>query len=125
MYENIITKSLGGFCVRYYFLDAFSAYTFEYVFLLKVAGEKLNQVGIVNLVTVALFVCLSKLELNPLTIAFTVWVAFHLKNLSLIGFGGYLIDFYLIFVSVIVFTMLSVTGKIRIRNNKLHKFCKQ
>lgn len=57
----------------------------------------------------------SKLELNPLTIAFTVWLIFHMKNLSVTGFSGYLYDFYMIVVSIMVITVLFTTSKIGLR----------
>lgn len=64
---------------------------------------------------------ISKLELNPLTIAFTVWLIFHLKNLSVTGFSGYLYDFYMIFVSAVVVIVLFTATKIGIRNNRAAK----
>lgn len=62
----------------------------------------------------------SKLELNPLTVAFTVWLIFHLKNLSITGFSGFLYDFYMIFVSAVVVIVLFTTTKIGIRKYRVN-----
>lgn len=62
----------------------------------------------------------SKLELNPLTIAFTVWLIFHLKNLSITGFSGYLYDFNMIFISLVVVVVLFTTTKIGIRKYRVN-----
>lgn len=62
----------------------------------------------------------SKLELNPLTVAFTVWLIFHLKNLSTTGFSDFLYDFYMIFVSAVVVIVLFTTTKIGIRKYRVN-----
>lgn len=48
----------------------------------------------------------SKLELNAISVGFTVWVILHLKALGVTGFSGFLYDYYLVVVSVLVLLML-------------------
>lgn len=60
----------------------------------------------------------SKLELNPLTIAFTVWIIFHIKSLAVTGFSGFLYDFYLILTLIVVVTILFMDGRIKIRKRQ-------
>lgn len=57
----------------------------------------------------------SKLEINPLTIGFLVWLILIFKDLSVTGFSGYLYDIYFVFVTVVVISVLSVRGFIRVR----------
>lgn len=57
----------------------------------------------------------SKLEINPLTIGFLVWLILIFKNLSVSGFSGYFYNIYIISVTVLVITFLSVLGYIRVR----------
>lgn len=61
----------------------------------------------------------SKLELNPLTIAFTAWLILHLKNLSVTGFSKYLYDLNMIFISLVVVVVLFTTAKIGIRTYRV------
>ncbi|HDL9483914.1 TPA: oligosaccharide repeat unit polymerase [Vibrio cholerae] len=57
----------------------------------------------------------SKLEINPLTIGFLVWLILIFKDLSISGFSGYFYNVYIISVTVLVITFLSVLGYIRVR----------
>ncbi|EMK6923501.1 oligosaccharide repeat unit polymerase, partial [Vibrio cholerae] len=57
----------------------------------------------------------SKLEINPLTIGFFVWLILIFKDLSVTGFSDYLYNIYIISLSVIMFAMLAVRGFIRVR----------
>ena len=56
----------------------------------------------------------SRLELNTMTVAFFVWLIFHFKTLAITGFSGFLYDFNLIFMSIVLFVILFGTGKIKI-----------
>lgn len=60
----------------------------------------------------------SKLEINPLTIGFLVWLILIFKDLSITGFSGYFYNIYIITITVIVISVLSVRGFIRIRRAK-------
>lgn len=73
---------------------------------------------IMGMLVAVLSYLLSKIELNPITIAFTVWLIFHFKTLSITGFSGFLYDFYMIFVAAVVVFLLFSTSKIGIRKNK-------
>lgn len=61
----------------------------------------------------------SKLEINPLTIGFLVWLIIFFKGLSTTGFSGYFYNIYFISITVIVIAMLSVRGFIRVRRKRL------
>ncbi|MGN5055314.1 O-antigen polymerase [Aeromonas veronii] len=61
----------------------------------------------------------SKLEINPLTIGFFVWLILIFKDLSNSGFSGYFYNIYIISVTVFVITFLSVLGYIRVRRKIL------
>ena len=56
----------------------------------------------------------SRLELNTMAVAFFVWLIFHFKTLAITGFSGFLYDFNLIFMSIVLFVILFGTGKIKI-----------
>lgn len=65
---------------------------------------------------VALVSCLvSRLEINPVSIGFLVWLILIFKSLSTTGFSGYLYSIYIVFVSVLVLFIYSMRGKINIR----------
>ncbi|XLX42197.1 O-antigen polymerase [Ectopseudomonas mendocina] len=57
----------------------------------------------------------SRLELNAISIAFAVWVMLHLKSLGVTGFSGFLCDFYMISIGVMVFIMLFVALRFKLR----------
>lgn len=59
----------------------------------------------------------SRIELNTMTVAFFVWLIFHFKTLATTGFSGFLYDFYLIFMLVVLFVVLLGRGKIKIYNH--------
>lgn len=60
----------------------------------------------------------SKLEINPLTIGFLVWLILIFKDLSITGFSDYLYNIYIISLAVIIFAMLAVRGFIRVRRKR-------
>lgn len=97
-------------------------------------GEAYANFGVVGIPIIAfvmgvlvatLSYFVSKLELNPLTIAFTVWLIFHLKTLSVTGFSGFLYDFYMIFVTVVVIAVLFSSTKVGIRKKQLSALSKR
>ena len=64
--------------------------------------------GVVVAVVSYLF---SRLELNTMTAAFFVWLIFHFKTLAITGFSGFLYDFYLVFMSIVLLVVLLGRGK--------------
>ena len=60
----------------------------------------------------------SKLEVNPLTIGFLVWLILIFKDLSVSGFSGYFYNVYVISITLIVIAILSVRGSIRLRQKR-------
>lgn len=66
---------------------------------------------------------ISKLQLNAVSIAFTVWMIFHLKKLSATGFSGFLYDFYIVMIGVMVIIILSATSKLELRGQKSKYNC--
>lgn len=67
--------------------------------------------------TAVLSFVVSKIETNPLTIAFFVWLIFHMKKISVTGFSGYIFDTGLIFVFILIISVLFVSFKIKIRKS--------
>ena len=91
-------------------------------------GEAYLNFGYLGIPVVAFFMgCyvavigwfISKLQLNAVSIAFLVWMIFHLKTLGVTGFSGFLYDFYIIGVGVFVLMILSATTKLKLRNKKI------
>lgn len=60
----------------------------------------------------------SKIEINPLTIGFLVWLILIFKDLAVTGFSGYFYNVYIIAISLFVFFMLSVRRFIRLRQKR-------
>lgn len=60
----------------------------------------------------------SKLEINPLTVGFLVWLILIFKDLSVTGFSGYFYNVYVISITVIVIAVLSVRGFLRVRQKR-------
>ncbi len=56
----------------------------------------------------------SRLELNTMTVAFFVWLIFHFKTLAVTGFSGFLYDFYLAFMLIVLLVVLFGNGRIGI-----------
>ncbi|HET8864603.1 MAG TPA: O-antigen polymerase, partial [Gracilimonas sp.] len=57
----------------------------------------------------------SKIEINPISIGFSVWLILAFKDLSVTGFSGYFYSIYLIVLSFLLFALLSVRGRFMIR----------
>ncbi|MFP2770644.1 O-antigen polymerase [Oceanisphaera sp. KMM 10153] len=58
---------------------------------------------------------ISRLQVNAVSIAFTVWMIFHLKTLAFTGFSGFLYDFYIVGVGLMVLMILTATTKLKLR----------
>lgn len=59
----------------------------------------------------------SKLEVNPISIGFLIWLILEFKDLSVTGFSGYFINIYIIFIVLLVLGVLSLKGGVRIRRS--------
>ncbi|WP_151949620.1 O-antigen polymerase [Aliarcobacter butzleri] len=73
---------------------------------------------LIGIVLYAVYYWVDKIENTPLKIGFFVWLMQHFKNLSVTGFSGYLIDFYLIVLTFILIMSIAFTNRFRI------KYCK-
>lgn len=62
----------------------------------------------------------SKLEINPLTIGFLVWLILIFKDLSTTGFSGYFYNINIISLSALVIGVLFVRGFIRVRRKRVN-----
>lgn len=60
----------------------------------------------------------SRLALDPITIALNIWLIDHYKKLSMGGFSGYLYDFYLFGVVALVLTLIILTGPIKLKQKR-------
>lgn len=58
---------------------------------------------------------ITRLEFNPVTIGFTVWVILFLKSIAYSGFGGYLYNINIIFISFFLILALEKKGCIRLK----------
>jgi oligosaccharide repeat unit polymerase len=63
---------------------------------------------LIGILVSILTLVVSKMELNPVSLGFQVWLIDHFKKLSQTGFSGYMFDFYLIFTAVAMFLILIV-----------------
>ena len=61
----------------------------------------------------------SRIEINPFTIGFLVWLILIFKDLSTTGFSGYFYNIYIISITVTMIAVLSVRGSIRVRRKGL------
>ena len=61
----------------------------------------------------------SKLELNVVSLAFLVFLIQIFKDLSFTGFSGLFISIYIVSIILIVFLILFIRGKFKIRKNKV------
>lgn len=64
---------------------------------------------------------ISKIEINPLTIGFLVWLILSFKDLSVSGFSGHLYSVYIIFVSAFVVFTILLRGSLIIRRNRFSR----
>ncbi len=87
-------------------------------------GEAYANFGVLGIPTVAFLMgsfvafvsyVVSRLEINPLTIGFLVWLILAVKDLSVTGFSGYFYSIYIVIVSMVVFLLLLARGFILIR----------
>lgn len=61
----------------------------------------------------------SRLEINPLTIGYLIWLILLIKDLSVTGFSGYFYNIYIIVISTIVMMLIQNGGYIFLRRNDL------
>lgn len=74
-------------------------------------------VGILLQLVEYLFSFLAK---TPIVIGVYVWLLLHYKDLSIAGFSGYFVDFYLIFVLIFFGLLLLLTNRFRLKLRVLH-----
>lgn len=58
---------------------------------------------------------ISKLEVNPLSIGFIVWLILSIKGLSTTGFSGYLYNIYIFVSTFFIIFVFFIRGRIRVR----------
>ncbi|ARM83539.1 oligosaccharide repeat unit polymerase [Marinobacter salarius] len=63
---------------------------------------------------------ISKIEINPISIGFVVWLILKFRELAVSGFSAYFYNVYIISLVLIVFVILSVRGCFRIRRNNMN-----
>lgn len=73
---------------------------------------------LMGVVLYTVYYVVDKIENTPLKIGFFVWLMQHFKNLSITGFGGYLIDFYLIALCFILILSIALANKFKIKYYK-------
>lgn len=73
---------------------------------------------IMGVVLYAVYYLVDKIENTPLKIGFFVWLMQHFKALSITGFSGYLIDFYLIILAFIMIMSIAFANRFRIKYYK-------
>jgi hypothetical protein len=73
---------------------------------------------LIGVVLYTVYYVVDKTENTPLKIGFFVWLMQHFKNLSITGFGGYLIDFYLIVLGFILILSIAFANKFKIKYYK-------
>jgi oligosaccharide repeat unit polymerase len=57
----------------------------------------------------------SKIADTPLKIGFYVWTILHYKSLSITGFSGFIIDFYMVIILFMVLGVLALSNNFRIK----------
>ncbi|MFL1455731.1 O-antigen polymerase [Marinobacter sp. GN3S48] len=58
---------------------------------------------------------ISKFEINPISIGFTIWLILKFRELSVSGFSAYFYNVYIISLAIIVVVVLAVRGHFRLR----------
>lgn len=61
----------------------------------------------------------SKLENTPIKVGFYVWLTLHIKSLSITGFSGFLYDVFIVAISIMIFTAISMGNAGRIKFYKV------
>lgn len=86
-------------------------------------GEAYANFGIVGIFIIPILIglllgffssALNFKDKSPISLGYYVWVIMHLKKLAITGFSGYLIDFYLISMTIL-FLLIMFLSKIRLR----------
>jgi len=73
---------------------------------------------IMGVVVYAVYYLVDKIENTPIKIGFFVWLMQHFKTLSVTGFSGFLVDFYLIMLTFIFIISISFANKFKIKYYK-------
>lgn len=73
---------------------------------------------VIGVVLYAVYYLVDKIENSPLKIGFFVWLMQHFKNLSVTGFSGYLIDFYLVALVFILVLSISIANRFKLKYYK-------
>ncbi len=73
---------------------------------------------IIGVVVYTVSFLVDKLENTPIKIGFYIWLILHIKKLSITGFSGFLIDFYLIAIVFILIISISLANKFKIKYYK-------
>lgn len=72
----------------------------------------------IGVVLYTVYYLVDKIENTPLKIGFFVWLMQHFKNLSVTGFSGYLIDFYLVGILLIFVLSISLANRFKFKYYK-------
>lgn len=73
---------------------------------------------IIGVVIYAVYYLVDKIENTPIKIGFFVWLIQHYNKLSITGFSGFLIDFYLIMLTFILIMSIAFANRFRIKYYK-------
>ena len=73
---------------------------------------------VIGVVVYTVYYFVDKIENTPIKIGFFVWLMQHFKSLSVTGFSGYLIDFYLIAVGFVLILSIAFANRFKIKYYK-------
>lgn len=73
---------------------------------------------VVGLLIYIVYYLFDKIENTPIKIGFYVWTMQHFKTISVTGFSGFLIDFYLIALTFIIITAIAFANNLKIKYYK-------
>ena len=73
---------------------------------------------LLGVILYTVYYLVDKIENTPIKIGFYVWIMQHFKSLSVTGFSGYLVDFYLIVLTFILISTIALANKFKIKYYK-------
>jgi len=73
---------------------------------------------VVGLLIYIVYYLFDKIENTPIKIGFYVWTMQHFQTISITGFSGFLIDFYLIALTFIIITAIAFANNLKIKYYK-------
>lgn len=73
---------------------------------------------VIGVVVYTVYYFVDKIENTPMKIGFFVWLMQHFKNLSITGFSGYIIDFYIIMLTFILILSIAFANRLKIKYYK-------